>query len=276
MSLLDRAREIAKKYGIDSVGACSLKSLSGYLPSRKAKHMPENGSVIVMLAPYYIGEYKDRNVAYYSMTDDYHDGFGEILTAVALELSELYPDEVFLPMTDASPIPEVQAALYAGLGVLGRHSMLLTEKYGSYVFIGEIVTSIDEDYKRHDIEYCIDCGMCQRVCPAGAITDKGLIADKCISCITQRKGELTAEEIELVKRGGKAWGCDICTEICPYNASPKISELDLAYRNLLPILTEEALDGGLEGKSYMWRGKKVLYRNLRIFSGGDDGVGGDS
>ena len=87
---------------------------------------------------------------------------------------------------------------------------MINEKYSSFVFIGEIITDEILNCDVQEIEYCINCGACDLSCPVN------MEISKCLSSITQKKGELTNNEIEIIKKHGCAWGCDICQNACPY------------------------------------------------------------
>ncbi len=261
--------EKALEVGIGDIGYCSLSEISHLLPSRKAKDLPQNGSIIAMLVPFYIGEHSERNVAYYAMADDYHILIGDILKRITENLSQKYTDNVFMWFVDASPIPEVELACKCGLGVLGKNTQLLTEKYGSYCFICEVVTDIECDIKNMPINLCISCNKCIKSCPTNALTGTELITDKCRSHITQKKSELTDWETEEIKDGGFVWGCDICTSVCPYNKAPLQTKLNIFKNNITSIVTEENYERILPSKSYGWRGKKVILRNLEILNNND-------
>ena len=86
--------------------------------------------------------------------------------------------------------------------------------------------------------------------------------------ITQKKGELTAEEIEAIRRNGTLFGCDACQMACPYNKSPKMTPISFFYEDRIPKLTREILDRmskeELKSRALGWRGRALLYRNLDI------------
>jgi epoxyqueuosine reductase QueG len=248
------------------VGVCKYRDALPLIECRQQRRLPnEPKAVVVMLFPYYAGEYPERNVSRYAMADDYHGICAVYLKAFAKMLQSAHPGHEFAPFVDVSPIREVEAARLAGLGVIGRNGMLINEKYGSRVFIGEIVTTLDMPASQPTEGGCLECGKCEAACPGGAIQkDKPVNKERCLSHISQKKGALTETEQALLKKNGFVWGCDICADICPHNQNPKTTPIDAFKQNLLPILTHENLEDALKTKPFNWRGRDVLLRNLGI------------
>lgn len=260
----------ARPQGVERFGFCPLAGLSGLLECRGKRLLPESGgSAILLLLPYYAGEFTPRNVARYALCDDYHTIAGDILQRVIAPLQEAFPGEKFIPFVDSSPIPEVEAGVLAGLGFAGKNGQLITPWYGSLAFLCEIVTTLDlPQTGPTESPGCGDCRRCLGACPTGALSEAGLDKTKCRSHITQKKGELTPWETEQIRRGGLAWGCDICTAACPHNKGVPLTTIPAMREGLEPLLTLENLSALAAKKSYGWRGKKVLERNLSIISNG--------
>ncbi len=248
------------------VGVCKYEDALPLIECRAQKRLPENAkSIIVMLFPYYAGEYPGRNVSRYAMPDDYHGVAAEYLNAFADVLRKAHPAHEFAAFVDVSPIREVKAAALAGLGVVGRNGLLINERYGSRVFIGELVTTLNLTSKAPGEGSCHECGKCESSCPAGAIRQGGALnAESCLSRLTQKKGVLTEHESELIRKNGLVWGCDVCADVCPHNQNPRTTPIDAFKNDLLPVLTPQNLDEALLKKPYSWRGKDVLLRNLGL------------
>lgn len=261
---------------LDSVsplwGICDYGKIKDNLIECRAKsRLPENAkAVIIACFPYLLPKenYINSNISKYAVVTDYHDVAIGRLQKACDELKKLYPLNSFAPFADNSPIPEVRAATLAGLGVRGENSLLITKEFGSYVFLGEIVTDLPLDAANSEVKSCFGCGKCADVCPANAINKSGVDGEKCLSAITQKKGELTQAEKELMKSCGCVWGCDICQDICPMNKSVSISTVAEFLADPIPVLTNET---SLDGRAYAWRGKRVIERNLTIINQGENG-----
>lgn len=252
-------------------GICDFAPFADHiLPCRAASRIPDGAqSIIVALFPYYLGEdaYADSNISRYAVVPDYNDTMRDVLSCAADALKAAYPGEAFAAFCGNSPLPEVMAAERAGLGTRGRNSLLLTEKFGSWVFIGEIVTTMRLPPAQTVLRLCDGCDLCIRACPTGALASDGFHAELCLSAITQQKKPLTAQQEEMIRKTGCAWGCDICQKACPKNRSAEKTDLAL-FLNGVKTRAEHGDD--LAGRAYGWRGANVIERNLTILdkSGG--------
>lgn len=259
--------KMMKKHGVETFGAIRYDALSHLIECRAKARLPQNAqSVIVCLFPYALSDTPPHNVCRYAFFEDYHEVIGRGLKAIASELSEMLGGS-FEAFTDNSPIPEIEAAVKAGLGFRGRNGLLINEKYGSYALIGEIVTDafIEEDKEKET--GCFDCGACEQACPTGAICKNEFKVESCLSHITQRKGELSSEEENAIKAGGLAWGCDICQECCPHNRVAEKNPYKPFMGSIEPVLTYENLDELIKTRPYGYKGKKLILRNLNIIKG---------
>jgi epoxyqueuosine reductase QueG len=224
-------------------------------------------SIIVYLLPYYSG--KADNLSIYATSLDYHIAINEINTSLAETIRKEYPDARLRGYGDHSPIDERHAALIGGLGIAGKNGLILNEKYGSFVFIGDLVTDLDPAILSADepreIMPCEGCGACLRACPTGILRGEG---EDCLSAITQRKGELTSDEIALMKKHNTVWGCDLCQTSCPHNRNPRLTPVEFFYRERIECLTLKALDAMTDEefsrRAYAWRKRPTIRRNLEI------------
>lgn len=246
-------------------GVCDFAPFADHILScRAAKRIPQEAqSILVALFPYYLGEdaYEDSNISRYAVVPDYNDFLRDMLCDAAAELSKLYPDEQFAAFCGNSPLPEVAAAVQAGLGTRGRNGLLLTQNYGSWVFIGEIVTTMHLPPAQTQLHLCDGCDLCIRACPTGALSEDGFDETLCLSSITQQKKPLTPQQEDMIRQTGCAWGCDICQKACPKNTDVQKTEIEL-FLNGIKMRAEHGDD--LEGRAYGWRGAKVIERNLDI------------
>ncbi len=232
-------------------------------------------SLIVAIFPYYCEEARDGNVAMFGSQQDYHRVISELLQPDIERLSSEYPDEFFTLFVDDSPFNEVAAAQEAGLGVKGNNNLLQHPEYGSYVYIATIATSTEPErlnVVRNVRGYCSGCMVCVKACPGDALggdaTGTGSVFDRgsCASYISQKKGELSREQADILKRAGSVYGCDICQKVCPANTAPSRG-LDCFCEDVNPHYTMLGMAKQLKGRTPEWRGEAVIRRNLSVING---------
>lgn len=242
---------------------------------QKAEELcPNPKTVLVAAFPYYAGE-RPGNLSLYARGLDYHTVVTGRLNTICNFLSEKYKNSHFLPGADNSPLPERQAAWRCGIGLRGKNGLVIVPPYGSYVFLGTILTDAELDLPEHTpAPDCIGCGKCLSACPGNALGERGVEVSRCLSELTQKKGTLTAEEESLLKAHPLIWGCDRCQQVCPYNAHPALSPL-LEFRERL---VDNLVSADLEGltnrtfrekygdRSFAWRGPAPLRRNLELYT----------
>lgn len=248
--------------GVLPCGICRFSDVGELFPCRAKSRVPQNAkSVIVYLFPYLLEKdfYENTNVSKYAVPADYHIIVGSYLEKITGELKSEYPDNQFEFFCDNSPVNEVKAAVLCGLGVKGKNGLLINEKYGSYCFIGEIVTDLEAEYGKPENKTCAECDLCMKKCPGNALSAGGTDINKCLSHITQMKGELSSEHIDLIKRSGCIWGCDVCQDVCPMNKNAAITPIE-EFKNTAEGRFVE--NGIVEGRAYSWRGRRVIERNL--------------
>ncbi|MBQ7688189.1 MAG: DUF1730 domain-containing protein [Clostridia bacterium] len=244
-------------------GFSSFASVSGRLIDCRAKaRLPENAeTVISVLFPYYLGEdyYKNANVSRYAVSADYHEITGAIMEKIVSSLQARYPENVFVPFVDNSPLPEVRCAVNAGLGVMGKNTLFINREYGSWVFLGEIVTDRYFPPAAPAEKTCIGCDRCKEACPVGAVTDGGILPEKCLSYLSQKKGELPQAVADKMAQYHCAWGCDICQQVCPMNTRARLTPIEAFFETARPFVKP---GDPVEGRAFAWRGKAVIERNL--------------
>jgi epoxyqueuosine reductase QueG len=229
-------------------------------------------SVILFLMPYYTGE--TENISRYAASLDYHLAIREVGERLRSYLLDKFPSAKMKIFGDHSPIAERHAALISGLGIAGDSGLLINEKYGTYVFIGDMITDIPAELLGKsplcEIAACPHCGACKRACPTGVLRGE---SEECLSAITQKKGELTDEEKSLMVKHNTAWGCDLCQVSCPYNKNPEKTPLEFFYRERLSRIDRVTLDSmskdDFKKRAFAWRGRKTVERNIDILYSGD-------
>ena len=201
-----------------------LNAARARLATRPLELLPEARALIVVGVAYRTEEPADGaggRIARYAWGDDYHATMKSRLRALATWLSEVAGREarsrVFV---DDSPLVERDAAIRAGLGFRGKNTNLLTS-IGSFVFLGALLTSVELDIDQPLARDCGSCRLCMDACPTDALDEAyHLAAERCIAYLTiEHRGPI---DIDLRPRLGEwVFGCDICQEVCPYNASTR-------------------------------------------------------
>ncbi len=222
-------------------------------------------SVIIYAIPYYVSI--PENISAYASSRDYHLYMSALHTRLEKAFSEAFVGESSCGFSDHTPIDERLGAVKAGLGVFGKNGLILTEKYGSYVFLGEMLTSVSHEklgmYQTHDIKGCMGCGACKNACPTGCLSGED---HACLSEITQKKGSLTEAEIDLMRKENALWGCDICQTVCPYNKNPRVTPIAFFHEKRIEALTEDMLlkmdEESFRERAFSWRGRETILRNL--------------
>lgn len=254
-------KEAFEKFNIDTYGVCDASLFN--------KETGKNYKVcIVALFPYFCGYPDKYNLSIYTHGKDYHRVTHDILTSVA-EKMDLAEYEVH---SDTGPHIDRRLAVNAGLCFVGRNNMCINEKYGSYFFIGYIACNADIPLSTPTDRLCVGCNKCLESCPGGALGDSGFDEAKCLSAITQKKGELTGKETELLKKSGIVFGCDICQSVCPHNEGVIHTPIDafvnsritsIEYDELISMSNREFREK-FGDRAFSWRGKKVIERNLEL------------
>ncbi len=249
-----------QKFNIDVFGVCSADE---YNAVKKTDYK----FCIVALFPYFCGYSENSNLSIYTHGLDYHEVTRKILTSVAQGL-RLHRFEVH---SDIGPQIERTLAVNAGLAYVGKNQMAINEKYGSYFFIGYIACDGDFSLSTPLKKSCMGCNRCIEACPTGSLTD-GFNCETCLSAITQKKGELTNWEIDLIRENKMIFGCDICQKVCPHNKDvshtliPEFSQNRICRLNHSDLqgITNRAFKEKYSNRAFAWRGKAVLERNIKI------------
>ena len=157
------------------------------------------------------------HIARYARGEDYHQVLGERLKVLASFLQAEAPDSRSRPYVDTGAVMEKAWAQRAGLGWIGKHSNLVSARHGSWLLLGEVLTTADLDPDEPGADLCGTCTLCIRACPTGAITEPYVVdARRCLSYLTiEQKGQIPQEFQRVL--GNRIFGCDDCLDVCPYN-----------------------------------------------------------
>jgi epoxyqueuosine reductase len=169
-------------------------------------------------------------IARYAWGDDYHDVVGARLEALEawMQAEAGGPIETRTAV-DYAPIQERAYARHAGIGWIGKNTCVINPALGSFIVLGEVVCSLPLAPDEPSFDRCGTCTLCLEACPTGALVEPGVLdARRCISYLTiEHHGETPAEWREAI--GAHIFGCDICQDVCPWNAAAPASA-DPAWR----------------------------------------------
>ena len=228
-------------------------------------------SAIVCLFPYYV-EHKDpSNLSRYTWATDYHLVINEYLKKLIEKLQIMNTDAQFSIHCDTSPLADRYMAYLAGLGFYGKNNCFISPKWGSYVVIGTILTTLELEPDTPLTQSCMGCNRCITACLGQCLGLDEFKFDTCKSYLTQKKGELTSEEEHIIAKTPLVFGCDVCQEVCPHNKDisttpiPEFQSVEpYIDRDELDSLTNKEFKAKYGHRAFSWRGKKILIRNQEI------------
>ena len=223
---------------------------------------------------------------------DYHKRVRELLRELASELKQTHGGFKYKILVDGGGLDERALAVRAGIGFYGRHGLVISQEFGTRFNIGCLLTNIPlEKFQKgsfngnfsekssnesffeegsgeiffpkkvppENFSCPPSCNLCIKSCPTDALGGDFLRASRCISYLTQ-KDELTAEEEKLLANAGQLYGCDICQDVCPFNAArPPLGERVNPAEWL--TMSDEDFRQQYGHTSMLWRGAEILRRN---------------
>lgn len=203
---------------------------------------------------------------------DYHHILRDRLNKLEAYILEKVPEAKIKSMVDTGELSDRAVAERAGIGWSGKNCAVITPEFGSYVYLGEMITTIPFPSDQPVEDMCGTCTKCLDACPTGALVQGGQInAKKCIGFLTQTKGFI--EDEYRVKIGNRVYGCDTCQMVCPHNKGKDFHfhfEMDPDPEVVKPQLKSLLFIGNKEFKEKFgplagsWRGKKPIQRNAII------------
>ncbi len=188
------------------------------------KLVPGAKSVVSVLGSYHHPDHEEHTqlkevpkISKYAQSRDYHKVFKKKLYELFKYTRELIGNVQGRVFVDSAPVLDKAWAVQAGIGWLGKNSMLLNKQLGSYFFIGEMIVDTEFRYNEVTTDHCGSCTRCIEACPTDAIYEPYRVdATKCISYFTiELKDQMPEEYRKQV--GEWMFGCDICQEVCPWN-----------------------------------------------------------
>lgn len=212
----------------------------------------------------------------YTWGQDYHPLLRHRMQQLVDFLARRVPGLEAQAFVDTGPPVDREVAAAAGLGWYGKNACLYVPGFGSWVFLGEIITNLQLKPDPPVALDCGDCDRCIRACPTGAIREPFYVDPyRCVSHLTQMSGSIPVELRPAM--GLKVFGCDVCQDVCPWNADAIVADRP-EFRPLPEVGTAPSLIDLLTiskgefrrrfGRTALaWRGKKTLQRNAAIALG---------
>ena len=187
--------------------------------------LPGCHSIICVGVNYLTDERADERpghgrIARYAWGRDYHDVLGKKLKQLEERIAALAPQAITRSYVDTGPIMEKAWAEQAGLGWIGKHSNLVSPDHGSWLLLGEILTTLELEADEPATDLCGSCTLCIQACPTQAITEPYIVdASRCLSYLTiEHRGEAATIPNDLQRQfGNHIFGCDDCLDVCPFN-----------------------------------------------------------
>jgi len=215
-------------------------------------------------------------VSSYAWGLDYHKVIGRRLRALADFIEREFAGSLCLSCIDTGPMVDRAAAVRAGIAWFGKNGNVLTKRFGSYVFLAELLTTLELEPDEPLQTNCGSCTECIAQCPTGAIGPEGAVdGRRCLSDLTQMKGPIPLEYRRAL--GNRLWGCDDCQTCCPVNgrqaaaSHPEFSPLaHIGTAMDLPsvlLMTTAQFRRRFGPTAMAWRGKAVLQRNAAVALG---------
>ncbi|WP_234340242.1 tRNA epoxyqueuosine(34) reductase QueG [Gorillibacterium timonense] len=204
--------------------------------------------------------------------DDYHTVLRDRLRKLEAFIRERVPEARMESMVDTGALVDREVAVRAGIGFSGKNGSVITPEFGSYVYLGEMISNLPFEPDVPVTEGCGDCTLCLDACPTSAFAAPFVLdANRCISFLTQSKEEIPDELKE--KMGNRLYGCDTCQVVCPKNKGMNWThheEFKPDPETVKPLLAPLLTIGNREFKERFgsgaaaWRGKKPIQRNAII------------
>lgn len=216
-------------------------------------------------------------VARYARFDDYHDVLGEGLKRLTGYITEMGgPETRSLWYVDTGPVLERDFAQRAGIGFIGKHTNVISRKFGNWIFLSEILTTLELEPDAPEINHCGKCSRCIAACPTTAITAPfQLDARRCISYLTiELKGPIPEEFRRAI--GNRIFGCDDCLAVCPWNRFARQGQLmksharkDLEQPDLIELLLldQAGFKARFAGSPILRTKRRGLLRNVCVALG---------
>lgn len=300
MELKEKIKLFALNNNIDKIGFCNAEPFynvrkilleraeKGFLSGFEEKDIEKrinpkltmtNVKSIIMIAESYnkkcdfkVDDKLRGEISISAVGKDYHTILKEKLNILGEYIKKIEPEAEYMIFADTGPLVDREVAKRAGIGWQGKNGAIITEEFGSWVFLGYMLLNVEIPSDEPMEKDCGECRRCILACPTSALRDNfEFCATECVSFLTQTKENIPYEK--TLKMGKQIYGCDVCQKVCPYNKNGIIKEIIKDIDMVKPDLEEILNISNAEFKkrfgvtSAGWRGKKVLQRNAVIALG---------
>jgi len=220
------------------------------------------------------GDPARAQIARYAWGDDYHEVIEQRLDALLARMRDASPDPFEARRyVDTGPVQERVYAQHAGIGWIGKNTCVINPGVGSFVFLGEIICSLPLDPDPPAFDQCGACTLCIEACPTRAIVEPGVLdSTRCISYVTiEARGPIPEAMQPAI--GSHVYGCDICQEVCPWNAHPPASSdpawqprpaWDMRSTSELAAMSDDELREAMRGSAMSRAKVSGLRRNIAV------------
>jgi len=261
---------------LNSWVAGGAQGVMGYMERNQEKRrdvkniLPNAKSILSLATNYYVDietpQAPNVKISRYAWGDDYHDVIGKMLEKLLKEIKQIAPETEGRYYVDTGPLLEKAIAERAGIGWIGKHTNVITQEIGSWVFLSEIILNLDLETDQPASDLCGTCTRCIEACPTQAITAPyQLDATKCISYLTiELKPEQEIDPKIAAQMEGWLYGCDICQDVCPWNRFEQQTPLSaFAPRKENLLLTKETIES-MEQEEFSNRFRKSPVKRTKL------------
>lgn len=298
MNIKDEIIKFCLEMGLSEIGFCKCEGfddLESYLTNRKKNDLQnefegdniyirtnpnyylKDGKTIISIAFPYFYKFSEEEEIYFSIYTrgkDYHKVVSGYLSKLCSFIQTLGGMAKYF--VDSNALPERYIAEKCGIGFTGKNNMIINKQYGSYLFLGEVITDLYIEPSKPSVNKCGNCEVCLSSCPTKSINKGQTNPNICLSYITQKKH---IDEIWFSKLEGRIFGCDSCQKVCPFNGDVEescIKDFE-PFKFMKKVNIEEVLNlnNKIFNEKYKltsagWRGKNIIKRNalINIFANG--------
>lgn len=252
----DIKKRVTPRLSLNTAKSIIALGLSYNIP---IKYVPKRGYAIISRSAY---------------GKDYHKVMSDMMLKLVKYIEKMY-NVKSIYMVDTGPLVDRMVAYRAGIGWYGKNCSIINDEYGSWIFLGEILTELELPPDSPVESRCGDCDLCLKACPTGALVSPyTLNANRCLSYNTVKKGILPDDIKD--KMGMRIYGCDTCQEVCPVNKRAKYTNknefIPQPPMPLIPLedvakMDKKFFEEIFKHTSAGWRGKTTLQRNGIIAMG---------